>query len=164
MILHWNRKPVANTTSSILILNGTEITGSPELSTIDILTESDSPLVVLLSGSRSNGLRIESEEYPLLSNKELFVLSLKYPTPGVNSTLISCEPLGNDRSNLISADQLPSESVDIEETVKVLKSPSIEKVRAGFSKVPCLLINAEPLSEIKEPVILKNLPGKGWQV
>ena len=70
-------KPVANTISSILILNGTEITGSPELSTIEMSIESDSPLVVLLSGSRSRGLRIDSEEYPLLSNKELFELSLK---------------------------------------------------------------------------------------
>ena len=45
--------------------------------------------------------------------------------------------------------------------MNVLKSPSIEKVSAGLSKVPCLLVKAELLSEVNEPDMLKKSPGKG---
>ena len=62
-------------TSSILTSYGTAITAEPALSIIEILIEIESPLIVLLSGSRSSGLRIDSNEYPLLSKIELFVLS-----------------------------------------------------------------------------------------
>ena len=59
---------------STYISTGTESTGCPALSISEMLTLMTSPRMVLLSGSRSEGSKMDSSEYPRLSKVPFPVL------------------------------------------------------------------------------------------
>ena len=50
------------------------------------------------------------------------------------------------------------------ETVKELVSSSIENVRVGLSEFPSLSDSPDPLLDVRDPVMLKNSPGRGFAV
>ena len=56
---------------------------------------------------------------------------------------------------------MPSELNTTDGTVKFADSPSIEKIRVGFSGFPLVSDKPVPLLEVREPVTLKGSPGRG---
>ena len=56
---------------------------------------------------------------------------------------------------------MPSELNTTDGRVKFADSPSIKKIRVGFSGFPFVSDKPVPLLEVSEPVTLKGSPGRG---